>query len=144
RYMYVPLIGVALAIASFVGGVKMTPARWLTASIVLVALTTVNVQYQEVWKNDLSLWRHAASAYPNQPRVHNNYGAALQVAGSQEEAIAQFDLALQSRPRFSDAYCNRGSSLGRLHRYSEALSDENRAIELDSSDGACWYNRAAT
>jgi len=51
---------------------------------------------------------------------------------------------LQARPDFADAYCNRGSSLGRLHRYEEALSDENRAIQLDPTDGACWYNRATT
>ena len=144
RYMYFPLAGAALAIASWIAGTKMTRARWSLVFTILIALTALNVQYQASWRNEISLWRHAANVYPHQARVHNNYGAALQVAGQQEDAIAQFDLALQARPDFADAYCNRGSSLGRLHRYEEALSDENRAIQLDPTDGACWYNRATT
>jgi hypothetical protein len=144
RYMYMPLVGVALMIATVTARMTMTRGRWLVAAAALAALTVVNVQYQAVWHDELTLWRHAALTYPNQPRVHNNYGAALQVAGAQEDAMAQFDLALHARPEFADAYCNRGNSLGRMHRYSEALSDQDRAIQLDPTDGGCWYNRAVT
>jgi len=144
RYMYMPLVGVALAVAAVAGRSNMNRLRWLMCGALLAVLLGLNLKYQSVWRDELTLWHYAATTYPNQPRVHNNYGAALQVAGLQEEAITQFDLALRARPDFSDAYCNRGSSLGRLHRYSEALSDQTHGILLDPSDGACWYNRAVT
>jgi tetratricopeptide (TPR) repeat protein len=111
---------------------------------VVAALLFLNVRYQAVWHDERTLWAHAATTYPNQPRVHNNYGAALQAAGLEDEAIAQFDIALRVLPTFADAYCNRGSSEGQLHHYSEALTDETRALELDRTDAGCWYNRAVT
>ena len=144
RYMYFPLFGVALAVASCMTRMTMSRGRWLFAIAGLSGLLVVNVQYQHVWTNELTLWRHASIAYPNQPRVHNNYGVALQAAGSHAEAITQFDRALQARPDFADAYCNRGSSLARLGHYSEALADETRALELDATDSGCWYDRAVT
>jgi tetratricopeptide (TPR) repeat protein len=122
----------------------MTRVRWLLPIATLCVLVVVNVHYQQVWTNELTLWHHAAVAYPNQARVHNNYGVALQATGAHEEAIHQFDRALQTRADFADAYCNRGISLARLGRYSEALSDETRALALDPGDGGCWYNRAVT
>jgi len=144
RYMYVPLAGVALIVSSLVMRTTMNRRWWLLAVSVLCSLAVLNVRYQTVWHDDLTLWRHAALTYPGQARVHNNYGAVLQSAGSQEEAIGQFDLALKARPDFSDAYCNRGNSLGQMRRYPEALADQSRAIELDPSDGGCWYDRAVT
>ena len=142
--MYFPMVGISLVVASVIARTRMTSLRWGATVTVLAALLILNTRYQPVWRNELTLWGHAATTYPNQARVYNNYGAALQTAGSQEEAIRQFDLALQARPGFADAYCNRGSSMGRLHRYPDALADQTRAIELDPSDAGCWYNRAVT
>jgi len=144
RYMYFPLLGVALAVSSLMTRVTMTRSRWLFVVAILGGLLVVNVHYQHVWADELTLWRHASTAYPNQARVHNNYGVALQAAGSHDQAIVQFDRALQARANFADAYCNRGISLARLGRYSDALADETRALGLDSSDSGCWYDRAVT
>jgi tetratricopeptide (TPR) repeat protein len=144
RYMYFPLVGVALVVASLATRIRLTHGRQWAAVTVIGVLLTLNVRYQPVWRDETTLWSHAATTYPNQPRVHNNYGAALQAAGSQEEAIGQFNLALQARPDFADAYCNRGNSLGRMHRYSDALSDQTRALDLDATDAGCWYDRAVT
>jgi hypothetical protein len=144
RYMYFPMVGSALLVAAVASRTRMTRTFWIVAVGIGTALLFLNVRYQAVWRNEMTLWSHAATTYPNQPRVHNNYGAALQATGLQDEAIAQFNLALQALPTFADAYCNRGSSFGRLHRYSEALSDQSRALQLDPTDGGCWYNRAVT
>lgn len=144
RYMYFPLFGLALAVAACLTRLRMTRVRWVLVIAMLCGLLVVNVQYQQVWANELTLWRHAATMYPNQARVHNNYGVALQASGAPEEAIDQFDRALQARADFADAYCNRGISLARLRRYPEALADESRALALDPSDGGCWYDRAVT
>ena len=136
--MYFPMVGVALLVGSLAARIRLTPGRQWAAVTVIGVLVILNVRYQAVWRDEMTLWSHAATVYPNQPRVHNNYGAVLQTAGSQDEAIRQFDLALQVRPDFADAYCNRGSSLGRLHRYADALADQTHALELDPSDAGCW------
>jgi Tfp pilus assembly protein PilF len=117
---------------------------WPLTIALLIMLGSLNRRQQAVWRNELSLFGHVVQQYPGQPRIHNNYGVALQAAERHEEAIQQFSAAIRQWPAYSDPYCNRGSSLGRTGRLEEAFRDQSRAIELDSTDGGCVYNRAVT
>ena len=145
RYFYFPMLGVSIAVAWAVRNRRPRVIPLLAVIAFLTApLLFLNIRQQRVWQNELSLWTHVTNAYPNQPRAHNNLGAVLQAAGRHGEAIEQFNLALKARPTFADAHCNLGSSFGQLRDYSRALAEQTRALELDPSDGACWYNRALT
>ncbi|OIJ92801.1 tetratricopeptide repeat protein [Streptomyces colonosanans] len=52
------------------------------------------------------------------------------MAGRDEEALADYDIALALDPGYASAYASRGVSLANLGRDEEALADLNRAVEL--------------
>jgi tetratricopeptide (TPR) repeat protein len=65
-------------------------------------------------------------------------------------ALADYDLAIKAKGdfgskgkmRLADAYANRGDTLGRLGRFSEALASADRALEIDPQHGYAWYIRS--
>ena len=50
-----------------------------------------------------------------------------------KDALASFDMALRLRPKYAEAYNNRGSVLATLQRADEALDSYGRAVALTSS-----------
>jgi hypothetical protein len=56
-------------------------------------------------------------------------------------AVTYFDKAIKLDPYISEAYFQRGVSLGELAKYERALSSINRAIEMDSRQGLYYYGR---
>ncbi len=61
------------------------------------------------------------------------------------EAIAEFDVAIQIKPGFYQAYTNRGNAKLELHEFSEAIEDYTKAIGLKSPNiGSIYYNRGYT
>lgn len=70
-----------------------------------------------------------------------NRGVIFNFRFEPQNAIDDFDAALEIDPNIGEAYANRGSSyfLGGL--YDRALNDYNRALELDANMAwATWYN----
>jgi tetratricopeptide (TPR) repeat protein len=51
-----------------------------------------------------------------------------------DQAIADFDAAIQLDPRFADAYTNRGLARYQLEQYAEAIGDYEQAIQLNPKD----------
>ena len=66
-----------------------------------------------------------------------------QVCGSNglDEALADFNKAIELNPRDPDAWNNRGLVYDRLGRQDEALFDFSRAIEIDDFYGKGYNNR---
>jgi tetratricopeptide (TPR) repeat protein len=58
-----------------------------------------------------------------------------------EEALADYDRAIELDPKYAEAHMNRGSALHKLGRVEEALAAYDRAIELDPRDFKAHYNR---
>jgi protein O-mannosyl-transferase len=143
RYMYLPMMGVALVLASLINKYK-NKYSYLFSGIVAFVYLIINVNQQEIWKDDLILWRTTAQQNPGQPHVHSNYGISLHDVGRYDEAIQQYNLALQARPEFASAYNNRGNSHAFKRDFQSALADQTRAIELDPGFGRAWFNRAVT
>jgi Tfp pilus assembly protein PilF len=59
--------------------------------------------------------------------------------GKYNEALADYNRALELRPDDPDTLCNQGTTYGELGRYDKALADYNRALELkpDNPDTLC-------
>jgi tetratricopeptide (TPR) repeat protein len=60
-------------------------------------------------------------------------GQALLEADQPQEALTQFDAALELVPKHPETLVKRGSALEKLHRMEEALEAYNRALEADNS-----------
>ncbi len=78
------------------------------------------------------------------PSAQEHYRRAneLRAQGQLEVALSAYDQAVAKDPTFANAYCNRGVTLGQLHRYAEALESFDHAVGLNPGDGLAYYNRA--
>ncbi|VVB57084.1 Tetratricopeptide repeat protein [uncultured archaeon] len=83
-----------------------------------------------VWLQDLDL-----------SQIHYGRGAAWYGLDSYEQAVREFDLAVQLGPKYADAYFARGNAKYALKEYAGALADYNKAVELDPKNAMAFYNR---
>ena len=88
--------------------------------------------------------RELLRIYPQSLVVMNVLGSALQGQGKLQEAVASFDRAIQLKPDFAQAYCNRGNALIGLGRLDEAIQNYDKAIQLkpDLAEAYCSRGNA--
>jgi tetratricopeptide (TPR) repeat protein len=64
---------------------------------------------------------------------HFNSGVQLSKEGQWEEAVAEFDKAIELDPSYALAYYNRGRAHAELGNASQAIADYEKTIELEPS-----------
>lgn len=100
RYLYVPMIGLLIAIAWWVPDVviRQSPRRTLVvaAAAVILVVGCANLAAAQVlyWHDSVSLWRHSVSVVPH-PMAYNSLGAALRDQGNIGEAKTNLSRALE-------------------------------------------------
>ena len=75
---------------------------------------------------------------------HFTAGVYLRAQERLQEAIAEYDKAIELDPGFATAYLNRGNIFALLGQYQRALQDYDKAIRLDPQSFAAYYNRSVT
>jgi tetratricopeptide (TPR) repeat protein len=80
-------------------------------------------------------WSQPAPDYSNRGLVYYNQG-------NLEQALDDFNLALQLDPKDAYAYNNRGKVYSDQRQFNQALADYNKAIQLDPKYAAAYFNRA--
>jgi Tfp pilus assembly protein PilF len=70
-----------------------------------------------------------------------NRGVDLLNEGKYQEAIAEFDKAIQLDPKYAKAYSNRGYAYTLIQQYDLGIADCTTAIQLDPGDATGYYNR---
>lgn len=105
RYAYLPHMGLALAVAW--GAAEAVARRPGTraaavgfAGAVLVALALVSRQNTRNWKDDLSIFGHAAAVTRDNWLAENNLGVAWGTLGDEGKAREHFTEALRIRPGY--------------------------------------------
>ncbi|MFP3942977.1 MAG: tetratricopeptide repeat protein [Alphaproteobacteria bacterium] len=74
--------------------------------------------------------------------THVNRGIIYNRTGRHDDAVIDFNAALEIDPALGEAYLNRGNSRFFQKRMEEARADYSRAIELKSRDlHAAYFNR---
>jgi tetratricopeptide (TPR) repeat protein len=86
----------------------------------------------------------AAPAWPASVEDALKEALSLHEAGKPEEAIRQYDRAIQMNPRMARAYLERGNAYADLGDDQRALKDYSEAIRLDAKSAEAHYNRANT
>ena len=79
--------------------------------------------------------------YPDNPAIWSNRGNVRVSQNRLEEAISDYDRAIELASEVSDPYLNRGATLEALGKWEEAISDYNRVLELDPKDVQAYNNR---
>ena len=151
RYMYIPLIGIFIAIVWGVSGwIKNGQQKLLLAfagvSIFLLMVTT-SAQVA-LWKNSITLFEHAISVTemksPHFTTVHNNLGNAYANEKRYEDAAIQYRQAIKIDPQYATAHNNLGQNLHRLKMYDEAIKHYQQAIRIKTNYAKAYNNFANT
>ena len=136
RYTYIPLIGIFIIAA---WGVSDLLARFRhrretlagAAAIVLIVLAVLTFRQTGVWRNSLTLFRHAVEVTENNDWAQYNYGLALLEKDDTEAALDHFREALRIRPGEAKSLNNIGLILARRGDLDGAVRNFEAALTSD-------------
>jgi Flp pilus assembly protein TadD len=135
RYTYLPQIGLYLlltwAAADFCAGWRH---RRLVlgggSTIILMALIFCARTQASYWRNSESLWTHALACTQDNYVAHNDLGDALFRKGRTDEAIPQFQKALEIKPDYAEACNHLGNVLLQQGQTEKAIAQFQKTLEI--------------
>ena len=137
RYLYLPMVGVCLALGAILCRLKM-PTKRLSAALcviipaaVCVFLGYYTVQREFMWHNSLSLWDDTVKKNPFSFIGNNNLGFALFDVGEYKKAIPAFTKASQIAPNEADAIAGLAITYDALGLTDSADEAYRKAVSLD-------------
>jgi protein O-mannosyl-transferase len=144
RYMYLPQIGLCIALAW--GVAQFTQSwpyrRWaysIASASVLAVLMGLTWHQTSFWHDTETLWTHTLACTSQNYTAHNNLGYVLGQTGRQQEAIKHFERALAFKPDSADAHSNLGAMLLQTGRPQEAIEHFEQALRLKFKDFHIYY-----
>jgi Tfp pilus assembly protein PilF len=135
RYLYVPSVGLCLALGAAFGAALRHAALRASAVVAAVALTAAyaygTIERGRVWQDDMALWTDATVKAPDASLPWLNRGMVFMQRRESEAAITDFRRALAAggdAEERSRAHSNIGMALLRLGRTVEAEAEFRAAI----------------
>jgi protein O-mannosyl-transferase len=145
RYTYLPLIGVYLLLtwAALDGSASWRHRRLMAgaAAAVIIAALAWSARIQaSSWRNSKTLWMHALSCTSDNSLAHCNLGMALFQEQRVDEAIDQYQKALEIHPGYVEARKNLAATLLDQGRLDEAIIQFQKVLEVRPRDAVSCYN----
>jgi protein O-mannosyl-transferase len=141
--MYLPLVAVAVAVVVVgylagrrlvQGGTLSPPSAKLLGgflAIGVVAALGVSTFYRNRdYRDEVSIWQDTAAVAPNNPRAYNNLGMALADRGRLDDAVLQYQKALELKPVFAEAFNNLGNVFARRDQFEQAADNFQKALQI--------------
>jgi len=135
RYMYLPLLGLLLAVVWSLPAVAVDK-RYRAAAIVaggaviLAVLGTMSRAQVRLWRDDITLFSRTIQVTPENALAHYNLGTGLARQGNAAAAIRHFREALRMRADFAEAHYNLARALEETGEYDEALGQYRDAVRI--------------
>jgi tetratricopeptide (TPR) repeat protein len=136
--LYLPSIGIAMAMAVLVGLASAKTASFfagrlplLLAALVVVSLAVGTWQRNQVWSSNVKIWQDTAQKSPNKVRAWYNFGTYLDDEGKPEEAIQALTRAITLDPQHAEAWHNLGRAYIHSGRSEEAVPLLRNAVRLN-------------
>lgn len=143
RYMYMPMIGIALAV--MVAADTLARQRYRRRLVVpaacamvvaVVCLGALTARHVRVWRTRLTLWQHSVVRNPFSTTAHNNLAYALLEAGRPYLAIQHWERAIHiSDGRHADAWAGLALGLHEARRYGHAWQAYRKAVDIEPRYG---------
>jgi tetratricopeptide (TPR) repeat protein len=148
RYSYLCYVGLLFAFASLLDTAwKKSDASfdWKYPITMLLTAGAVAFSYQtysraQVWKTSETLFTDEMSKYPQVDRSYWHRGIFYQNLNRNDEALKDFNKALEINPYYGAVYNSRAKLLFTTGRYQESLADCYQAIMFDSLDKGTLIN----
>jgi tetratricopeptide (TPR) repeat protein len=145
RFTYLPQIGLYLlltwAAADLCAGWRhRRVVLGGFATVILVALifcARIQVSY---WRNSESLWTHTVVCTSDNFIGHSNLGITLFQKGRVDEAITQYQTALQIKPDYTEVHNNLGNALFQKGNADEAIAQYQQALQINPYYAEACYD----
>jgi tetratricopeptide (TPR) repeat protein len=140
HFLYIPIVGlIGLAVAGAARVEARLSATERAAGLALVAVVVVVLgfgsrDYAGEFVDNETLWTYALAQNPQSAVAHNNLGTAYNAEQRPQDALAQFQLAVQLEPDFAEANYNLGSALAKAGRFGEAIPHLQEALKTHPRD----------
>jgi hypothetical protein len=137
-FLALAAITTLLVAASFAWAGRRALLVWAAVSIALGAAT---LRRHDDFRTPVALWSDTVAKRPENPRAHNNLGAALsREPGREHEARGHFATAIRLRPDYADAHNNLGTDLLRTGQAQEAIERFEDARRINPQLADAHYN----
>ena len=134
RYMYLPLIGLAIAAAwgahDAVGGRAGRRALGAAGAAVVLLLGVRAWDQVGVWRDSRTLFEHALAVTERNFKAYVGLGDTLQRDGLYAEAVVQYDAAIALYPRWYRAHLGRAGSLFGMGDLEGAAESYERSLDI--------------
>jgi len=147
RYTYLPQIGLyvllAWAITDALASRLQRRILGVSAGVATIALASRAHIQASYWRNGESLWRHALAVTSGNFMAHEGLGHFLVNHGRLDEAIDQFQIALNIDPGFPEIEMNLILALTQKGRTDDAITHLQALLKQHPNDAKAHYNLAS-
>ena len=147
HFQYLAVIGPISAAAALIvkgtdrlKGGSRRPAQPHLFGMLLSVLFLLSWRQSGMYANAETLYRATIARNDGCWMAHNNLGILLGGMGRTEEALTQYQKALQLNPDRADAYYNLGLLFEGMGRTDEALAHYQKALERDANHAKAHNN----
>ncbi|HVX61905.1 MAG TPA: tetratricopeptide repeat protein [Pirellulales bacterium] len=145
RYMYVPMVGLLIALVW--GGYDAARSRawarraapWAVAAL-LLACAGAAWRQTGYWLNSLTLWGHAVEVTQPNPIASNSLGVALLESGRPKEAAEWLRKGVKMSPNDERGQLNLGMALAQLRRTEECIAAFEAVLRINPRNAVARYN----
>ncbi|MDP6959322.1 MAG: tetratricopeptide repeat protein, partial [Planctomycetota bacterium] len=141
RYMYLSMLGVALAFGSIASTMNRKWQWGLFGGLLLLLGGRSAFVQVPVWKDRIQLWSHAIKVTPEASKAYKNRGTAYLEKKKFQNAIIDFDRALQIKPEFAEAFYARGLAYLKMENLEAAMTDLNSSLKYRPHYPEAFVNR---
>jgi tetratricopeptide (TPR) repeat protein len=143
RITYLPQIGIYVALTWLVAGWDVKPG--LAAALmtgIIAALMICAWQQTAYWRDSETLWTHTLACTADNGLAHNNLGTALRQKGKVDDAIVQYQEALETMPDNESVHVNLANAFLRKREMAQAIAQFQTALQIEPADMEVQNNLA--
>jgi len=134
RFYYLPLVGVTMQLLALLLMIlRWRDGFWAVLApclIALLPLTLLTLMREDVFADEFTLWSDTLQVSPLSASAHTNLGKAFLQKGQVDDAMAQFQKAMELVPNYADNHYNFGVALLQKGQLKEAIAQFQKALEI--------------
>jgi tetratricopeptide (TPR) repeat protein len=145
RYTYLPQIGLFILVTWLMvdlaaAGRFQQKILAAAAGIVIAVLAWRASLQASYWRDNEQLWRHTLAVTTNNSIAHNNLGNALLQKNRTDDAMTQFQQAVEISPNDSDIQNSLGNALFQSGKIADAITRYRMALQLQPNNAEVCNN----
>jgi tetratricopeptide (TPR) repeat protein len=138
---YLPsMLAILLAVVVVLRVIKL---QWLGIGILCMAAVLGSIwtfQRNQVWTDEIALWRDCVKKSPQKARAYNNLALALAGKGNFNDAITNYRVALKLKPDYARAHYNLGVILAKQGNLNKGIHHLRTAVQIDPNNSEAQNN----